>query len=257
MPDAATAEAIKHVRAVHSAFGEAMSKLGDIEGPGPVERVALYFLAFGFRQVQAILTLAEASDKLHLQVGQLLRSLLEGWLYAAWMLGPATEEARTQRVIGWEIDGVKLQQEKVQYQLQHRPAAVNPAHQRAVDRHAAELQAEKAKHGAKGVPGVRGGMEALGRADRYIVWRWESDVAHLSTTGLGQLADKTGPTTVIGGAGRPDQALARLAATWDVASDLYELVAHALDIELPGWEEHRQTTLRSFTALTKRDQEEE
>jgi hypothetical protein len=185
MPDATTTEAIKHVRAVHSAFGEAMSKLGDIEGPGPVEQVALHFGAFGFRQVQAIIALTEASDKLHLQVGQLLRSLLEG------------------------------------------------------------------------PPNVRDGMEAQGRPDRYILYRWNSDVVHVSTTGLGQLVDRSGPVSVIGGIGRPDHSLARLAATWDVASDFFGLVANALDMELPGWEEQRRTSLRELTALTKAHQEEE
>jgi hypothetical protein len=94
-------------------------------------------------------------------------------------------------------------------------------------------------------------MEGLVRPDRYILYRWESDVVHASTTGLGQLVNQSGPITVVGVPGNPGQLLARLVATWEAACDLQKLVAEVLNYDLPGWEEQRQSALDELTALAQ------
>jgi hypothetical protein len=145
MPDEATTKAIEHIRAVNGAVDDAVANLGPLQGLGPVEQVAARFGAFGYRQVQAIVTLSEASDNLQVQIGQLVRSLLEIWFYAAWMLAPETAEDRRKRVNGLVRNGTTAHRDKLVYQSVHFPATP-PDHLEFLDQYIEELDEEIAAH---------------------------------------------------------------------------------------------------------------
>jgi len=93
-------------------------------------------------------------------------------------------------------------------------------------------------------------MEGLGRPDRYVIYRWDSDAVHSSLTGLGYLVDHTLDEVVeLGNGGDVGGRLARIVAAWDIAGDLYEIVADELGFALAGWAEQHQQSTETLEAL--------
>ena len=238
MPDAATTKVIGHLREANHAFGIALA--GPVSDPGPPGQLVARLGMFGFRQVEAIITLAEASESLHLQVSQLVRSLLEAWFRAAWVVAPDDEEAKLRRTIGLVKSGLVQYRAKIAYNDKFLGPS-DPTYLAVLGEREAETAQMEEAHGIEMPPTVQTGMEELGRPDRYMIYRWESDAVHVSTAGLGQLADQSlEGVTVLGVAGTTDQWVARMVATWDTACDLYEIVTRQLGVKMERWEEIRK-----------------
>ncbi|MGH8941381.1 MAG: hypothetical protein ACRDWF_01045 [Acidimicrobiia bacterium] len=83
-----------------------------------------------------------------------------------------------------------------------------------------------------------------------MLYRWDSDAVHVSAAGLGQLADQSVEgVTILGVAGSTDLWLGRLAATWDVACDLYEVVARQLRVTMDEWDDQRSAARAHIESL--------
>jgi len=238
MPTPAQATAIAHLREANEVFGTVLTAEHMNAEVGPVGNLIARYGMYGFRQVQAIITLSEASDDLHLQVTQLVRSLVEAWFYAAWLTAPEDEEGKLQKAIGLVTVWLRSHRDKLDYQSQH--FRTSPIHYLALSVREQETEDEAATHGRVFPSDLRQGMEGLGAPDRHIVYRWDSDAVHASGTGLAQLVDQTGDVTLLGVVGDPGQMLARLATAWKVSGDLYEIVTSELGYDLPpSWSENR------------------
>jgi hypothetical protein len=238
---------IEHLRDANQAFAEVLK--GPIADPGPPGQLVARVGMFGFRQVEAIITLTEASEGYHLQVSQMVRSLLEAWSLAAWVVAPDDEEARLRRTIGVDRDGLSQYESKIAYNNKHFDSP-DPAYLAILNERVAVTAAMEEDHGLESPPRVMDRMEALGRPDRYILYRWDSDAVHASTPGLGQLTDNSVEgVTILGVAGSTDVWLGRLAATWDVACDLYEVVTRQLGVTMEGWETQRAAAQADLESL--------
>ena len=233
--------ALGHLRAINDAYAEAVA--GPIEDPGPVGQLVARLAAFGFRQVEGILVLVEAADHLHLQVAQVVRGIVEAWSQAAWLLDPEADEERLKRAVGLVSDGLAQHRSKLQYQDDHEEH-LNPTpqvHWEALEAQETQLEELKETHGVEALPTAKKRMEDLGHYGRYLIYRWDSDAVHASTTGLGGLVTQTEDATVLGVAGHEEERMSRLVMAWEVASDLYELAAAELHVEMENWDALRTT----------------
>ena len=213
--------------------------------PGPVGRTASLLGTFEYLQVEGMVTLTGADRPYHLQVAQLVRSLLEAWFHTAWILAPDIEELRLRRVIGFKANGLRQYRAKLEYREEQGFGTVGPEEWEELIAQEGQVEELTETHGVDPLPTVKDGMEALGRPDLYEAYRWDSDVVHVSTTGLAFLVTDD----VVGGLGSPSQVLTRLAMAWMVAGDLYELVAEALGFELHDWAEKRQAAQDELEGL--------
>lgn len=248
MPDARTTKVVDHLKDLNSVFAHVISEAGPIPATGAVDNLVARYGIYGYRQVEAITTLAESSDVMHMQIAQQVRSLVEAWFYAAWIAAPPTEELKLRRAIGLVTQAIRAHRDKLDYQSQHFPAT-DPAHVALLEQREQEVEEQANQHGRDFPPDLRQGMETLGRPDRYITYRWDSDAVHVSTTGLGQLALTIGNATYLGVAGDPDQELSRLVTAWMSAADLYELVATAFGLDLPDWDVKRSEVEQELATL--------
>jgi hypothetical protein len=246
MPDARIVTAVGQLKALNGEFAQAM--LGPIDSTGVVDNLLARYGAYGYRQLEAVTVLSEVSDGLHLQVSQLVRSLVEAWFYAAWLVAPANEMQRTQRAIGLVIKSLRAHRDKVVYQEGHWPNT-DPDHLVILEHREQEAQEKAENNGHEFPPDLRQGMEGLGRADRYILYRWDSDAVHVSTTGIGQLAQEDGEFTLLGVHGEPPQQLSRLVAAWAAAADLYEIVFDNFGLLVPEWATKRDEAEATLTHL--------
>ena len=241
----AEARAIARLRETNQMYAQAHPQLAAAD---PVGRMVALLGTFGFLQAEGIATLTETNEAFHLQVAELVRSLLEAWFQAAWIVAPDTEEARLQRVIGLKSKGLAQHRDKLEYHEENL-GPVEPAHWEELGVQEEQVAELTNTHGIEPVPTVKNGMVALGQHERYQAYRWDSDAVHASTTGLGHLVAGDGDMGYVGGPGDPGQVLARLVMAWHTVGDLYELVAHALGFEMPKWAEKRQAAHDELLAL--------
>lgn len=246
MPDARVVTAISQLKALNDEFAQAMN--GPIDSTGVVDNLVARYGAYGYRQLEAVTVLSEVSDALHLQTSQMVRSLMEAWFYTAWLVAPASEIQRMQRAIGLVIKSLRAHRDKVVYQEGHWPNT-DPDHLMMLDQREQEAQEQAEHNGHEFPPDLRQGMEGLGRADRYILYRWDSDAVHVSTTGIGQLAQADGEFMLVGVPGEPAQQLSRLVAAWATAADLYEIVVDHFGLVIPNWATKRDEAETTLTHL--------
>lgn len=224
------------LREGNALFVESANAVGIVAGDDPVRRIVMQLGALGYRQSELIVGLAERPEYLA-QIMQLVRGLLEAWWRAAWLTRPKVDADRTMRAVGLLQEDVVQREEKIGYQ--NPIVEVDPDEIAQLETRRAELEKLTEQYGCTGVPSVRQGMEGLDRPGRYAIYRWESDAAHASLTGLGLLTVEVDGINMIGGAGDLRTLAARLSTTWMTAIDLYEIVRQLLGMDISGWETYR------------------
>ncbi|MFH1329803.1 MAG: hypothetical protein ABIJ48_04000 [Actinomycetota bacterium] len=222
--------------------------------PGPTQNLIGRLAIAAVRQAEAMAALFRAGPFYATQIGQLLRGLLEMWRVAAWLTAPDVSLARNQRAIGlWKK---ALREERATMALQQALAGMEPPLEKLaeLDRQE-ELVASAEQELLEGArprePGSgRDDYRDLGHPERYIVFRRESEVAHVGAIALGQMVQQQDDLQVCLGGQSPVADRARkLVIAWDAMADIAEIVVKELSLDSLAWQALRERTYAEFSLI--------
>lgn len=231
-------------------FADQMGQLGVATAPTPTGQLLARLGAFGFLQSQAIAALAD-SPNLHLQVSSLVRGVLETWAVAAWLSESDDSNERYGRALGYESASLQQTRTKLEYQAANTDGKHDEPFHALAEREARLNKLVAAADHVTQRPDLRSLMERLGRSDRYVAYRWDSDSVHISSVALGQLVTNVAGVQQIGAPASPIERVARLVMAWDAVSDLYEIIMREFNLDLAEWNRLRQTIYERLTSLMK------
>ena len=225
----------------------------EFKAPGPTQNLIGRLSLAAVRQAEGIAALYQAGPYYAGQIGQLLRGLLEMWRVAAWLVAPDATLTRNQRAVGLWVRALSEERTTLEMQAQVEELNVPAARwkelenqEQLVEDAIKELLGE-AKPKQPG--GARNDYGILERPDRYIVFRRESETAHVGAIALGQMVAFQDDSHVhLGGESPIGDRARKLVIARDVLADIADIVVAELDLSAEAWAELRGTNLREFEA---------
>lgn len=215
-----------------------------IDAPGPTQNLLGRLSVLAVRQAEALVALFVAGPYYSLQIGQLVRGLLEMWRVAAWLTQPDRLLPRNQRAIGLWV--ASLAEERETMEVQQGLSGMEPSLEKLAElqrqeRLVAEAAAQLLGEARPRQPGgARNDYKALGRQDRYVLFRRESEMAHVGAIALGQMVENQAEDHVrLGGRSPVDDRARKLGVAWDTMADIAEIVVTELDLDQEAWQKLR------------------
>lgn len=247
------AKAVGHLRRI-SVFLAKQLEVGEFKAPGPTQNLVGRLAIAVVRQAEAIAALYQAGPYYRSQVGQLLRGLLEMWRVGAWLAEPETILARNQRAIGLWL--MSLSEERKTLDLQAEIPELNTPAERWEELERQEQLLSKAAdellNGAKAkqTGGARNDYQRLGRPDRYVAFRRESEAAHVGAIALGQMVAFQDDSHVhLGGKSPIADRARKLVIARDVLVDVTIIVLQELGRDDAPFAEVKDSTYQAFEEL--------
>jgi hypothetical protein len=247
---AAIGEAAQMLDSFAVDFAETLTRHGPLGKRTYVETTVTSLGALGYLQCRAMVAVVRSGTRFTVQLGQLLRPLVEAWAAAAWITVPTGASIQLQRALGYEKHSLGQVASKLDYQRRHRLGSVDDTVQRAFDDRVRDLNAKADDEGIELYPRMEVLLEGLDRQDRYLLWRWESAPVHAASSALAQLMERDADGVAqIGGRSNPLQVLTRLVTAFEVGEDLFRETLTSLAIDDRDFTELAASTEANFRAL--------
>lgn len=224
------------------------------EAPGPTQNLIARLAVAAVRQAEALAALYQAGPFYAGPIGQLLRGLVEMWRLAAWLTAPDRTLSRNQRAIGLWIKSLNEERETLEVQQGIEGIEPRPEKLAEVDRQEELIRQARNELLGEANPrqpnGARNDYEALGRPDRYVVFRRESETAHVGAIALGQMVAYQDDTHVhLGGVSRIGDRARLLVLAWDALADITDIVTAELGLDARRWQDLRAKSYSEFQTL--------
>jgi Family of unknown function (DUF5677) len=230
-------------------FAHQAEGFGPIAELTPTGQFVARLGAFGYLQSEAIVILAQSPLPLHLQMGSLVRGMLEAWSKAAWLTQPRKDLERMKRALGYQRESLRQHREKLEYQAETSGPVDRDHFDALTTVELPVLDLMRDSGGARPPPDQRSLMESLGHPERYVFYRWESDSVHVSSTALAQLVGTREGVTLLGVATDPATVITKLAVAWQAVSELYGIVMREARIDPGDWNGRVRGWRSSYEAL--------
>lgn len=235
-------------------FIAAQLENGKFEAPGPTQNLVGRLAIAVVRQAEGIAALYQAGPYYAGQIGQLLRGLLEMWRTGAWLVQPDTVRGRNQRAVGLWVQSLAEERKTLELQTEMTELTIPPGRWDELDRQDSLVEKASAElldgSKPKQTGGARNDYQALGRPDRYIAFRRESEISHVGAIALGQMvAYQTDTHVHLGGKSSLDDRARKLVIAQDAMSDVTDMVVVELDLDAEEWSALKLSTYERFEHL--------